>query len=56
MFSKIVYVLSLVFFISIIYKNYHLLDSIPADLMKAKLLLLLLAAVLQILKYLVLAY
>lgn len=56
MFSKVVYAISLVFFISIIYKNYHLLDSIPQDLLKAKLLLLLLAIVIQIIKYLVLAY
>ncbi len=56
MFSKIVYVVSLFFFIGIIYKNYHLLDSVPQDLLKAKLLLLFLAVVIQIIKYLVLAY
>ena len=56
MFSKFIYVLSLGFFVGIIYKNYHLLDTIPQDILKAKLLLLVLAAVIQIIKYLVLAY
>jgi len=56
MFNKILYVFSAIFFGSIVYKNYHLLDSIPNDLLKAKISLLLLALFLQALKYLVLAY
>jgi uncharacterized protein (TIRG00374 family) len=56
MFSKILYFLSAIFFGSIVFKNYHLLNSIPNDLLKAKLSLLLLALLLQVLKYLVLSY
>jgi uncharacterized protein (TIRG00374 family) len=56
MLSKILYFLSAGFFVTIVYKNYHLLDSIPNDLLKAKLYLLLLALFLQFLKYLVLSY
>ena len=56
MFSKIIYVVSLVVFGSIIYKNLDLLNSIPQDLLKAKLYFIALAIVIQILKYCVLAY
>lgn len=56
MFSKILYFLSAVFFGSIVLKNYNLLDSIPQDLLKAKISLLFLALFLQFLKYLVLSY
>jgi uncharacterized protein (TIRG00374 family) len=56
MFNKILYVFSAIFFGSIVYKNFHLLDSIPNDLLKAKISLLVLALLLQALKYLVLAY
>jgi uncharacterized protein (TIRG00374 family) len=56
MFNKILYVFSALFFGSIVYKNYHLLDSIPNDLLKAKVSFLILALILQALKYLVLAY
>jgi len=56
MFSKFLYLLSGAIFGSIVYKNYHLLDSIPNDLLKAKLSLIILAFVLQGLKYLVLSY
>jgi len=56
MLSKFLYFLSGVFFVSIVIKNFHLLDSIPNDLLKAKISLLFLALFLQVLKYLVLAY
>jgi len=56
MFSRIIYFLSLIFFVSIIYRNYPLLLNIPEDLLKAKILLLVLALVLQVFKYLVIAY
>lgn len=56
MLSKILYFLSALFFGTIVYKNFHLLDSIPQDILQAKVSLLLLALGLQILKYLVLAY
>jgi uncharacterized protein (TIRG00374 family) len=56
MFSKILYILSGGFFATIVYRNYHLLDSIPNDLVKAKISLLILALALQGIKYLVLAY
>ena len=56
MFSKIVYVVSLLFFVGIIYKNFHLLESVPQDLLKAKLIFIFLAILIQVVKYLVLAY
>lgn len=56
MFSKIIYVISFVVFGTIIYKNYHLLDNVPADLLRANLWLLLIAVILQLFKYLVLGY
>ena len=56
MFSKILYVLSAGYFARVIYKNYNMLGSIPSELAKASLLLILLAIFLQVLKYLVLAY
>lgn len=56
MFSKILYVLSAGYFVSVIYKNYSLLGSIPRELSKASFLLIILAILIQIVKYLVLAY
>jgi len=56
MFSRLVYFLSLIFFVSIIYKNYHLLLNVPQDLLKAKISLLFLAIVIQVIKYFVLSY
>ncbi|NBO22213.1 hypothetical protein EBU94_02570, partial [bacterium] len=56
MLNKIIYIISAVFFVSIVGKNFHLLDSVPNDLLKAKLGFLLLALFLQVLKHLVMAY
>jgi uncharacterized protein (TIRG00374 family) len=56
MFSKILYLLSAGYFASVIYKNYNLLGSIPRELSKASFLLIVLALLLQVVKYLVLAY
>lgn len=56
MFSKILYLLSAGYFVSVIYKNYNLLGSIPRELSKASFLLIVLAILLQVVKYLVLAY
>ena len=43
MLNKILYVLSAGFFASIIYKNYPLLYTIPENLLKANLFLILIA-------------
>jgi uncharacterized protein (TIRG00374 family) len=56
MFSKILYLLSAGYFALVIYRNYNLLGSIPTELGKASLMLILIALLLQALKYLVLAY
>ncbi len=56
MLNKIIYIISAVFFVTIVGKNFHLLDSVPNDLLKAKLGFLLLALFLQVLKHLVMAY
>lgn len=56
MFSKILYLLSGGYFTFVIYRNYNLLGSIPSELGKASLLLIIIAILLQVVKYLVLAY
>jgi len=56
MFAKLIYLVSGAFFISIVLKNYHLLDTIPQDLLKAKLIFLLLALLVQVIKHLLMAY
>lgn len=56
MLAKILYVVSFGVFGTIVYENYPLLQSVPQDLMKAKIHLIFLAIILQIVKYLVLSY
>ena len=56
MLTKIIYVISAVFFLSIVGKNFHLLDSVPSDLLRAKVYFLLLALLLQVLKHFVMAF
>lgn len=56
MFAKLIYLVSGTFFISIVLKNFHLLDTIPQDLLKAKLIFLLLALLVQVVKHLLMAY
>lgn len=56
MLNKLIYAVSATIFGFIVYKNYQLLDGIPRDLMNAKPSWLLLAVLLQVVKYLVLSY
>ena len=56
MFSRILYVLSAGYFGFVIYKNYNFLGNIPTEIHKANLLLILIALILQVGKYFLLAY
>lgn len=56
MLAKLIYLVSGVFFTSIILKNYHLLDTVPGDLLKAKIIFILLALFVQVLKHILMAY
>jgi len=56
MFSKIIYIVSFIVFTYLVKENYDLLLKVPEYLFQANLLLILLAIILQILKYIVLSY